>query len=910
MEEITWPYGFNEASEDKSTWKSGSTSLLWELAGIDGTNQGSLTGHPGFIEAWTFRFDLIAGASFGGTNPYASSTRLAKVVDFWPFTIRIGPSSYAYGVVYLATRPSSTTRDILVDGYRTDTSAYFQDVVYSGAGIGSGSNFLSGYDISVSSTPRAVYVCIRGITGKCIAFSNTANGANYALKITDSGPGVKPFGSVSTSTSAITPTTTQLPTTGTSTNPRGSFVVYGTQTKPTGTSLWFDSSPSGTNTAWDTAAPQRAGDYSFAVQFEDSTTGRRSMLSDVQGYTFTGADRRIQVVGILDTNVYDTVKIWRSVRTTNAAGVFTNGILQLEATFNVVSGSPTYVINPTSNPTWSPALNANGATPVKWAYVCQKSDRQLVMQDTFQDKPSFYANVPFGGASASYQSQLFVSNISGQNPDKEDAMRSVGEIRWSSPSDGSYEMFNPKSRWNPDLFGDVPIAFSQAGQLLLGFSKNRVFFIVRDGAFVRVSTAHNGYGVTGPYALSTIGPLVYYVTKQGIRAVYPDGRLDEIGALDWLISKDWYDDLAFISMAFDPDTTALYILNPVKKKAAVMWFSSGVASELHYLPFRKCTRGFWSTSAATPGSELHDTALFLTDPENYFEGGSISGDQAYRPRLMMPSTSATSRTRTPPVLNTTNSVHYGMIDCACDRNIKNVVPAVINVSGTNYYSFTWPVVANEWVPDWSIIGAYLMVVGTNAGESVTDNKYCLQMFQVVNLLANVSGQNILYCRFVSDMRTNPFVDVNLSLAVNPVVIKVETSNVPGGNQQNPFMSNKQISSAGVMMTGVQQSPAITGAGGSDPVFGRWWLNHLVGDSSTIQQTSSPANPSSNSTFNSYFRSVTDGPSPVHAAFAQRLLNPTQSVQFVANAVNQNFRLLAMNVRGRILETERNKNSYA
>ena len=38
--------------------------------------------------------------------------------------------------------------------------------------------------------------------------------------------------------------------------------------------------------------------------------------------------------------------------------------------------------------------------------------------------------------------------------------------------------------------------------------------------------------------------------------------------------------------------------------------------------------------------------------------------------------------------------------------------------------------------------------------------------------------------------------------------------------------------------------------------------------------------------------------------------PHQSVEFMANAVNQTFRLLAMNVRGRILETERNKNSYA
>jgi len=56
-------------------------------------------------------------------------------------------------------------------------------------------------------------------------------------------------------------------------------------------------------------------------------------------------------------------------------------------------------------------------------------------------------------------------------------------------------------------------------------------------------------------------------------------------------------------------------------------------------------------------------------------------------------------------------------------------------------------------------------------------------------------------------------------------------------------------------------------------------------------------------------SVVDGPSPIHASFVRKL-GPHQSVEFAANVVGMNFRLLAMNVRGRILDTERNTNSYA
>ena len=875
MQEITWPYSFAAASQDKGTWKSGSQSLIWEIAGIDGTNQGSLTAHPGFAEVWTFRYDLVSGAEFGGTNPYVAKPAFGKIIDFWSFTCRIGSGSYAYGVVYIAQRPGVTTRDLIIEGYRTDSSSYFQKLVLGASALLGTSD--TDYGVSVAPTPRVVYIGVRGGSGYAVTFPTGS------VNVVTSGPGTKPRGSWETSTyGAYTPTTTQLPDPATGGNPPGSFVVYSSIATGVAPTNWAD-----TSVRWGTATAQKAGDYAFAVQFEDSLSGRRSQLSDSVAVTFTGVNCKFTVTGIVDTAKYDTVKIWRSVRNTSASGIFTAGILQLEATFKATD----YPVN---------SRTGSVSYVTAWAYAVQKDDRQLVMQDTFQDKPSFYSSVPYAGAIASFQGQLYASDISGQSPDIDDQMRSVGEIRWSSATDGSYELFAPKARWNPEMYGDVPIAFHQAGQILLGLSSNRVFFILRDGAFVRVSTAHNGYGVTGPYAAATIGPIVYYVTKQGVRAVYPDGRLDEVGALDWLISKSWTDDLARVSMAYDPDTTALYILNPVNNKAVCLWFSSGVCSEMHWIPFRKCARGFFPRSV---GGALKDCALFLHSPD-LVDDASINVTD-YRPRLMRASDDGLDKVNLPPSSNVFEGVHYGMIDGDCDRNIVTKSTNTVVIGPDTYYEFSWSKRTNGWTPDWGIMGAYLYVHGANG--SVGMDTYSSQYYQVIGYDTSATD-NIVYCRFISESKDD-VADISASdlvISINPVVLKVQTANVPGAGGESGFYSNKEVSSLGVLMSGVEYSGAVTGQGAnSNAAFGRWYANHYVSDWFVPVQSSTPVNPSKTTSV----ISIVDGPSPIHSAF-NRQLNPHQSVEFLAHVVGLNFRLLAMNVRGRILETERNKNSYA
>jgi len=905
MQEITWPLPLNKASQSKDVWKGGATtSPIWELVGVDGTNQGAIVPHPGFKQAWVFRYDVFANADFiGEENPYKDDSFRAEVIDFWTFSARIGSDYYCYGVVYLAQRPKTTTRDLLMEGYRTDTGTYFYKVLVdgdSGDATKLGATFTD-YAISVSATPRVVYVFIRGLNPKAVTFPTGS------VVSTNAGPGVKPIGSwVSTLVAATyTPSVTLLPNPAASPYVVGSFIVYSESSFHSGG--WNDNT-----TNWTSAASQRAGDYAFAVQFEDSLSGRRSQLSDTVPVTFASTasvpTRKFTVVGIVDSTKYDTVKIWRSVRNTNASGIFTAGILQLEATFLASELAITPASPPASD--WSPPANLAG-TVIKWAYAVQKDDRTLVMQDTFQDRPSFLSAVPYGGASAAYQSQLFVSNTAGQVSNKEDQMKSVGEIRYSSASDGSYELFAPKGRWTPDIYGDSLIAFQQCGQILLGFSGNQVYFIMREGAFVRVMGAHNGYGITSPYALANVGPMVYYVTHQGLRVVYADGRLDEVGAVDWLLSIDWANDLSRISMAFDPRTTALYIHNPVKEKTAVMWFSSGTCSELHNMPFVKCTRGLF---AKTAGGPLEDTALFLLSETSIVNSAT---NAAYRARLMMPAKGPLDRVKVPSAFNTFEGVHYGLIDGACDR----CVLATITESGGSYI-FTWASRTNGWTPDYTIIGASIKIVGsaTSRASSAANTDFYQYTFKITSLLTALGGYARVQAELVQD-EIDPSVDVpfygdspTVLVAINPVVVKVQTAILPGGEEAGMFMNSKQVSSVGALMSGYEYSGAVDSAIGYNQ-FSRWFANLYRGEENTVYLKGYSYNPSTDDTK----KTIVNGTSPIHAAWNQAkvtgtassmALGPQWSVEFAAFVVGQTFRLLALSIKGRILNTERNTNNYA
>jgi hypothetical protein len=252
------------------------------------------------------------------------------------------------------------------------------------------------------------------------------------------------------------------------------------------------------------------------------------------------------------------------------------------------------------------------------------------MQDVFLNKPSFYETMPKGGAGALFDSTMLVGNISESAGD----LTGTGETRWSSSTDESVELFTARGEFRPSNVGDAVTVFKRTGQMMAGLTRNGVQFFSKDNGFIRVVAAHSGYGVVGPYAAATVGPVTYYVNYRGLKAVYPDGRLDDVQAVDDLIIDEWYSgttgaqELTKVSMAFDPATLCLYILNPTREQAVQFWFSTGSVTELQDTGFSKVTGGWWKDT----DGQLVPRALFL---KNAPFPDAVT-NTSFRPAVFMP----------------------------------------------------------------------------------------------------------------------------------------------------------------------------------------------------------------------------------------------------------------------------------
>ena len=644
--DITWTYSLLNATESKASARTGTpVGAMSELVGIDGTNNGGLMPFPGFRELYRFRPDLAASSTvplgFSGANPYVAGTTAhkCKVVDFWSFSVIAGVSTRVWGFVYIVRRANAgsciDTYDLMMDYNAPNgstTPSWTTIVLVQAIADGGILSSVGKAVMSMETTGKAVYVFRRGSAPLAVYFKVASTSSTPATVIPEAGPGIRPLSKMYVDTTGAEVDLTGAPS---------ATVGHRLTSFPDPTSASFApgnvvfSRVTGTATPSTvvgspvfnlaTASTNQAGTYSLAVQFEDSRSGRKSQLSANVDMTFTGADRRIMIDGVYDTLRFDKLNIYRSVRTSNAGGAFAGGILQLDAS---VALSQYHVADLPMNTSDAQPTYTNAA---KFRYGYQLKDAALVMQDVYLDKPSYSTTMPKGGAGALLDGTMMVGNISESASD----LTGTGETRWSASGVDSPELFTALGEYKPNNVGDAVTCFKRTGQIMTGLTRNGVQFFNKQNGYVRVLAAHQGYGVTGPYAAATVGPVTYYLNYRGLKAVYPDGRLDDVQSINQLVSSEWYADttgaqeLSKVSIAFDPATLCLYILNPTRQAAVQMWFATGVVSELQDTSFGKVTSGWW---ADTDG-QLVPRALFLFNAP--YPDAVTNTD--FRPAVFMPS---------------------------------------------------------------------------------------------------------------------------------------------------------------------------------------------------------------------------------------------------------------------------------
>ena len=895
--DVIWTYSLLRASESKASARTGTPAgNAAELVGVDGSNNGGIQPFPGFRELHRFAPETAnstyGGISFSGSNPYTGLAHKCRVVDFWSFSVIAGASTRVFGFVYLVRRANdgscSNFYDLMMEfkAPNGSTTPQFRTILLQENIAAVDASLLADQGravMSVETTGKAVYIFRRGVAPIAVYFRVVSTSSTPANLILNAGPGKKiqakvysgHFGAGSNHVIGDFPDPTTV-VGGVYTNPPGSVVFATANGTPNGATI----------SNLSTAPALLAGTYSLAVQFEDSRSGRKSQICNNQELVFSGGTHKLFIDGVYDSNRFDTLNVYRSVRTGNAAGAFTGGILQLEAQITLSS----YNVASTGIPISAGTL-PTGAGQAYFRYAYQLTDSALVMQDVFLDKPSYSETMPKGGAGALLDGTMLVGNISDSASD----LTGTGETRWSAAGADSPELFSASGIYKPSNVGDAVTCFKRTGQIMAGLTRNGVQIFNKENGYVRVLAAHAGYGVTGPYAAATVGPITYYMNYRGLKAIYPDGRLDDVQSINQLVSEEWYSgttgaqELSKVSMAFDPATLCLYALNPTRQQAVQMWFATGVVSELQDMSFAKVTQGWWEDS----DGQLVPRALFLFNAPV----PDVVTNTSFRPAVYMPCRTYGDKSYPevnvdPPVYmldceaahsaapNTFTTSGYSFYDSSCTLQNRSNKSIRVNNSGANPFGASTAAIASR------MIGASVYVIYSSTSSNYGAKSVILDADTtqiVVGAPRPVTNTDTPVCEG--------------TLVLDPVYVRWVGSPLRLAESKDEEFVVKQPTSVGAVFTDVEVT---TGKEGDY----RYWYGGIYRENEHDPilegAPKSPAGVLIN-------KSIERGDTPNWIAFGKHGILGQWFFPFVETWVpNLKYRLVGVQVKGRILPTDRTR----
>lgn len=612
--ETDWTYDLSDVTEDKRTAKPAvAKGAAFELIGVDGNYEGALRPFPGFLKV----LDLDG---FADSNHDSTS----RVIDWQPVNFQVGSEGYAYGVVYRVRRKAIgggivAAADVFMTYWNSRSMTWTKHLKVMDT-----CSTIPQFDCRTWG--RFVFVFVSGRSPSVTYLTPTTPWTPVVLGLTTSGsqpgPGLRPSLLDADKAGALG----SIITTGDANRP-GAGQIFLTDTPPTGVGLGLGTggvggTPQPGGTGLDDgqndgeATLLRPGDYAFAYMLQDSKTGRRSCLSDVaqaRSADFsTGSSSPSLYAAIeitYDQEKFDQALIFRSVMVQDAGGTFIAGLLFLDQIIDLGQ----YPTN--NNPLADTALAQS-------VYYYEVPDLGLVQQPTYLDRPLFDEFMPFGGAGWFYDNTLLVSKIgtpgnsTGDQITGSDASRGLGELRWSSVVDGSPELFPPQNRKVPITPSDDVIAFRNAGENVIGFAADRQYVIRREGTYLVPKDIHEGFGLVGPKALDSVASMIYFLSQKGLKTVDSQTQLEDVRSINEIVLREWTAaELERVQVVFDSVLSALFVINPAKQHAAVLWYNTAKVTELYDFSFQHTGRGVWpviqpdGTFAA--GGTLVPRALFF-----------------------------------------------------------------------------------------------------------------------------------------------------------------------------------------------------------------------------------------------------------------------------------------------------------
>lgn len=550
-------------------------------------------------------------------------------MDFWPVEIRVGSDEYAYGIVYRVLRADQTYSDIFLDIWMSNkTRVHKTDRWIRGLLLAKEVTTTNAL-IDVKTLGRFGFVAIEGRPP--VMFYANPN-ALESIKVIGRdpagtefpGPGLQPglYGPYDNLVTSVWNGLggTPVPTDGKS--GQGGVLFVPESAGPLSTTYSMlnlfslcqtssSSSGSSSSTGWETGQKEtdakkfyQPNAIAFAYQLQDSRTGRKSQLSEITTFdasvygSTTNGWFGLEIV--YDSDKWDQAIVYRSVDTQNAGGPLVAAQLFLERIIDLACFDTAYSTSTrTLTGSWKAAV-----------FFFELEDKELVFQDVYLDRTTFDETMPTGGSLGVLGTTLVVGGIRAPSKsavaknDAHDANRGLGELRWSSAVDMSPELFPPFNRYVPNVPSNEVIAYAPLGDNLIGFSRDKQYILRRDSIYVRVREMHEGFGVVGKSAIETVGSLCFFLNNRGLNSVDVNGQLEDVKALNHLFINEWqiggianssngmvYGD--YVSMAFDPLLSTLFVHNSKLEKTVCVWFATGKITELWDTSFIGAKRGPW-----------------------------------------------------------------------------------------------------------------------------------------------------------------------------------------------------------------------------------------------------------------------------------------------------------------------------
>ena len=631
-------------------------NMAHELVGIDGSRRYGLRPSSGFKRAHRLVLDKS-----GPTD---------VVTDFFPVSFQIKEGDFGYGFVYR--KSNGVTAGIYID---------FAATVPVGLAVGSAGwgdqSFTLVADIDkdaimdVVPMGKFVFIFIQGQPTKIfyINYSETRT-PQYLPSVVDAGPGKQPKLYVPDDIDTedypadLTPSAVENIYAG------GAARLYFTTSVPD-VDIGFP------DLEYKKLEP---GDYSFGYYFNDSQTGRRSAFSKVKRIednshsgSFDGAAKFAKLQFYLDTSKYDQICIFRSVRLQAVGGTYGGSILHLDTIYDIADLP---VHDATADPDFPSPSDFE-------EYTChyELDDIALAMQDVYLEKISYDEEVPRGKSAVSFEGSLLVADPQGGTETgvgTGERTRNVGELRWSSLTERSPELFPINNKYVPDVYNNRIEKLARVGDFALGFSKDRLYHVRKSGIYMKIEDLHAGFGLLSQNGVATAGPLCHFVTSKGLKAVANNGKMDDVMFLDLLLMEEWKDNLEEIQIAYDPYASCLFLLNPTLKKTVAMWFGTGKISEFHDTVFDKVKTGSFPKTPPTAFTSTQATATItvasygvITATDTITLPAVSNADGSTITSVVLTGHAAT--TSTTDINNPT--FQYGTSNNATALNIKNALNA-------------------------------------------------------------------------------------------------------------------------------------------------------------------------------------------------------------------------------------------